>query len=316
MSLNTKDSNIKTVKYKGVSKKHSLYSLITLLVLAFIIGNLIYNIQYLDMPSETIPLYPQVGRSESVIPEVEASGEGLRWLFIGLIATFIIIAIGGLIWSTIKGKSLLSRYELAAYLLGTVILCVLFLVLPDIMNYLRGLFGNGSSQGYTEGGGTGDATKIGFGYPIGAIILFTIAVVIVTYYIISKRAVSMYAKSSAKKLKREKDKLLRFVEDAIIDLELGGDVREVIIRCYQNLCTFIGKKGIAQKPYYTPREFERSVKRTTGLKGEDLKELTTLFEEARYSTHELTILDKDRAVERLKNFKFEIEEMRGDQKNV
>jgi len=300
------------VHYKSILKKDSLYSIVILLIFTLIVGNLIYNIQYLDMPTETIPFGSGLG-GPGAAGEISVNSQYLKWSFVGFVSILILISVVGLIWSMAKGRSLISRWELLGYGLGMAFLCIIVLFLPEILNFLNELLGHSGTS--TNGGGngvTGDVSDVGFGYPIGIVILLIVAVGIVVYYIVSRISTSAYTRFKSKKIEHEKGELLKYVEDAISDLELGGNARTVIIRCYRNMCAFMGKKGFAQKSHYTPREFEFLVMRKTGLKGKNLRGLTALFEEARYSAHELTEYDKNEAVRHLRNFRDELEKAKGD----
>ncbi len=294
--------------HESSSKTYSFFSVVTLLLLTLIIGNLIHNIQYLDIPPETRLPYPEIGGGEAAVFDVNDNGEGMRWVLLTVLALLFGIAIAGLVISLIMRKSIISRNEMIGYLAVTVFLVVFFLYLPDLINSINWLLGGGyaPSDGNATGG-TGDASDIGFGFPIGGILILIMALGMVAYFLISRTAYSLRATAKAKRTGGEKGELLRHVEDAIQDLKSGGDPREIVIRCYRNLCALLGDKGIAPKPHLTPREFENLVIRRTGLRNENLRELTGLFEEARYSNHELNDMDRDHAVNCLMDFRTEIE---------
>jgi hypothetical protein len=301
---------------KSQSKIHSVFSLIILLLLTLIIGNLMYNIQHLDIPPDTRFPYPDGGGGEAAVLEVEGSGEGLRWFFIGVMVFLSGIAIVGFVVSTALRKSMISHKEIVAYLSVTAFLVIFFLVLPDIINSIRALMGGHTPTDGGGNGGGGEGADISFGFPIGGILILIMALVVVLYFMVSRSLASMRAGAKEKEIQKDKREMLRYVEDAIADLELGRDPRDAIIRCYRNLCTLLAGKGISPRPHLTPREFERLVMARTGLKGKDLNELTGLFEEARYSTHELTDMDREEAVRCLKNFRSDVEGIGGVGSNV
>jgi hypothetical protein len=194
------------------------------------------------------------------------------------------------------------------YLAVTAFLVVFFLYLPDLINSINWLLGGGYAPTDGNGtGGNGDVSGIDFGFPIGGILILIMVLGIVAYFLISRTASSLRSGAKARRIGEEKGELLRHVEDAILDLKSGGDPREIVIRCYWNLCALLGGKGISLKPHLTPREFENLVIKRTGLRDENLRELTELFEEARYSNHELNEMDRDHAVNCLMDFRSEIE---------
>jgi len=83
-----------------------------------------------------------------------------------------------------------------------------------------------------------------------------------------------------------------------------SDPRARIIICYQCLVTAATDLGAALTPDETARELERKLSRIFLLNGPAMKELTGLFEEARYSLHTITEDDSLAA----KQFLIEIEE--------
>jgi uncharacterized protein DUF4129 len=99
---------------------------------------------------------------------------------------------------------------------------------------------------------------------------------------------------------------LEAVRDAInivSDTEIS-DPRAKIINCYQCLVTAATDLGAALTPDETARELERKLSRIFLLDGPAMKELTGLFEEARYSLHTITEDDSMAA----KQYLLEIEE--------
>ena len=90
---------------------------------------------------------------------------------------------------------------------------------------------------------------------------------------------------------------LKAVHEAIklVD-DPNADPRDKIIACYQRLITTVSNIGIATSPDMTARELERSIRTAFLLKGSAINDLTQLFEEARYSLHE--IVDDDVTIAR------------------
>jgi len=69
---------------------------------------------------------------------------------------------------------------------------------------------------------------------------------------------------------------------AIRAIEAGGDVRNVILRCYFEMGRILGEeKGLLRQSTMTPREFECSLT-AAGLPGPAVRRLTRLFEGVRY----------------------------------
>lgn len=74
-----------------------------------------------------------------------------------------------------------------------------------------------------------------------------------------------------------------------------ADPRSRVISSYQRLVVTVSNLGTPAGPEMTARELERAICSTLLLKGSATKDLTQLFEEARYSLHEITSEDAGRA---------------------
>ncbi len=96
------------------------------------------------------------------------------------------------------------------------------------------------------------------------------------------------------------------LDSTMRDLRAGEDVRSTIIRCYQNMCYNLQDQGIKQYDYITPREFRRRAVAKLPVSDRTVGALTTLFEEARYSTHVLGEEHKKRALVTLERLKGEL----------
>lgn len=82
---------------------------------------------------------------------------------------------------------------------------------------------------------------------------------------------------------------IRLVDDSILD------PRSRILACYQHLISTVARLGAPVSSNLTARELDRAVRITFNLKGPEATDLTQLFEEARYSLHDITDDDATRA---------------------
>lgn len=95
---------------------------------------------------------------------------------------------------------------------------------------------------------------------------------------------------------------LHAVQEAIKIVEdPTSDPRSRIIACYQLLISTVSRLGAPVSSDLTARELDRAVRLTFALKGPATTDLTQLFEEARYSLHEIRDSDADRAHEYLES---------------
>ena len=80
------------------------------------------------------------------------------------------------------------------------------------------------------------------------------------------------------------ERLAQEAQNALDALWAGGDLRNVVIRCYLEMSRVVSKqRGIRRDLAMTPREFEYYLEEK-GLPGEPVRQLTRLFEEVRYGT--------------------------------
>jgi hypothetical protein len=89
------------------------------------------------------------------------------------------------------------------------------------------------------------------------------------------------------------------VEDAfrILKAQPGADPRMRIINCYQRMVQSAQRLGAGITSDQTARELEKAISMTLLIKGSSLRELTDLFEEARYSLHPITETEAEQAQE-------------------
>lgn len=83
--------------------------------------------------------------------------------------------------------------------------------------------------------------------------------------------------------KRPEDALAREAAAALKAIDEGGDLRDVILNCYLQMTRAVkAGRGLEREETMTPREFEE-VLRARGVPDEPIRQLTGLFEMARYS---------------------------------
>jgi len=108
--------------------------------------------------------------------------------------------------------------------------------------------------------------------------------------------------ATVQELQGNQEEGLRAVQEAIkIVVESASDPRSRIIACYERLITAVSRLGARVSSDLTARELDRAVRSTFALKGPATTDLTQLFEEARYSLHEINDGDADKAHEYLES---------------
>jgi hypothetical protein len=108
-------------------------------------------------------------------------------------------------------------------------------------------------------------------------------------------------------LKANQEEGLQAVHEAIkLVKDPASDPRSRIIACYQHLIATVSRLGAPVSSDLTARELDRSVRSIFALKGRATTNLTQLFEEARYSLHEIRDSDADKAHECLRSIADEL----------
>jgi len=98
---------------------------------------------------------------------------------------------------------------------------------------------------------------------------------------------------------RRRIEILRgILTDSLMALQASNEYIQVIFNCYKDLVRFFRSRGAMKKVYETTREFEDAVHRMLGgiTAPEELSGFLSIFEEARYSDHQIGAAQRDRAI--------------------
>ncbi len=101
--------------------------------------------------------------------------------------------------------------------------------------------------------------------------------------------------------------LAQTVGRAISDLQAGEDFRAAVLRCYQSMLSLFEGHGLRADPSLTAREVEADALRGLGVSRQGLDDLTSLFEEARYSVHPIGAVQRDAAIACLSSIRGQLE---------
>jgi hypothetical protein len=88
--------------------------------------------------------------------------------------------------------------------------------------------------------------------------------------------------------------------------DTAADPRSRIITCFQYMVATVSRLGVAVSSDQTARELERAIRSTFALKEAATNELTQLFEEARYSLHDISDEDATHARQYLESIAEEL----------
>ncbi len=108
--------------------------------------------------------------------------------------------------------------------------------------------------------------------------------------------------------RRHVEAIRQIVTELVYELETKDKIRKAIYNAYIKMLEVLRTYGFIRKKSETPAEFERAVRKALpGINKRNLKSLTRLFIEARYSNHKLTKKARAKAIRNLKKIKRSIE---------
>jgi Domain of unknown function (DUF4129) len=200
----------------------------------------------------------------------------------------------------------LSWWQVLSTFLGLAFVILLLFLWPRFVHALQSaqVAGPSGNPGTTNATGWPSAA----GTPVGVFLAVTVLAAIVLLVALLRRGTGPpdleeepvddpAARSSAADA----------VQDAIDELELGGDVRSAVLVCFRRFCLLLGARGITAQLTLTPRELDHLAVERLHVSRDASGTLTSLFEEARYSVHTLGEADRKRAIESLAGIRAALE---------
>lgn len=274
-----------------------------------LVAALAFNLAYLDTGGEQLPPSPGSGSPNPGAIGILDSQTASTILLVGFIAAACASVILYLFRRNQRApvKRVLrpsSWKDVVAMLVAFLVFGALLVLWPRIVD--RALpAGQGGSAGSNA---TGNATLIPAvsGIPLGYFLVGALvaSVLVIVFFFRAGAVLTRHAIPVQGAPRRE---AVRAVQAAIEQLQLGGDVREVILACYTRFCELLGARGIGDQAALTPREIEDLAVHRLDVSPESSDALTGLFEEARYSEHDLRDADRERAVQSLERIRSDLE---------
>jgi len=103
------------------------------------------------------------------------------------------------------------------------------------------------------------------------------------------------------------DSLTSTLDKAITEIDEGSDVRSTVINSYHEMTRVLEEKGAENHESMTPREFKEEISKKIPSAENFVSNITFLFEEARYSPHELEEKDREVVIHQLEELKGELQ---------
>ncbi|TLZ63747.1 MAG: DUF4129 domain-containing protein [Methanobacteriota archaeon] len=284
---------------------------VVLFAFVVLLGSLAFAIANLDRGEEALPEVPTIGGGAggaSTSP-FGPSGEQLQIVLRVVIAVIFIMAIVAAIVARLTKQKVLSIWELLGYAFGIGVVGGLVIFWPVVVAGLQSLtIPGGQTQPPSPGGAAGGGPiPLSQAFPI-AFFLFAVIGFAVYLFALSFRIfpqiVALVTEKPAGRARREAANVVR---RTLLDLEAGTDFRTAVMACYQRMCSLIATRGVSRQEALTAREIEVLALAELGLSRAGVDDLTGLFEEARYSVHDIGPSQRDRAVECLTAIRRELE---------
>ena len=273
-----------------------------LLFLAIVlVAALAFNVANLDTGGEAIPGGGAQGGTQP-------SAFGVFDPFLGdlllvVFASFVVaILVHAFLRRRVRQKTPtkpFSWWQVISSAIGLILIIVLLLAWPRMLQTLR--VGQTAPTTGDAGAASGSGWPVAAGAPLGLFLGLTVLVTIVILVVLLRRGagfVEIEVDPSGDD-PAARHAAADAVQEAIDELEVGGDVRSVILACFRRFCALLGARGITAQGALTPRELEGLAVERLHVSREASDTLTSLFEEARYSEHPLGEADRHRAIESL-----------------
>ena len=276
-----------------------------------LLGSLAFAIANMDRSEESLPpAFPTPGGDPGSAP-FGPSGEQFLLVWRALIATIFILGIIAAIYARWAKQKTVSVWELLGYLFGIGVIGGLVIFWPAVVHAFQSLALPSGSTGSSGPGGTSTSGPIpvSTAFPI-AVVIFAVVVISIYIFALSSRILPAFldaVRGGEPTRERRRLEAASAVRRTLLDLETGTDFRTAVMACYQRMCSLLAARGVARQEALTAREIERLALAELGLSQGSVDDLTNLFEEARYSTHEIGPRQRDRAVDCLTSIRRELE---------
>ena len=283
----------------GTADRWVIPALLCLAVL--LAAGLVYNLAHLDTAGEPLPPGPG-----SAVPAPSFWGLILSNVLTSVVAgTLLVLLVAVMVYAVLTRKRrMMAAVARPSKWYDTIGLLVMLAAVMILLYYWPKMArdtANATSPQSASANATANVTAVPAiaGVPLGVLLflVFLLAIVVVT--VLMDLKVRLRPMKPPGALASRRLAAAQAVDAAISDLELGQDVRAAILACYQRFCALLGVRGIRDQQPLTPRELEDRAVTQLDVSPSSAESLTSLFEEARYSTHSLGDDARDRAVESL-----------------
>ena len=156
---------------------------------------------------------------------------------------------------------------------------------------------NLSPRNHARRGGRKTQFEPAFEWPVLAIALVALAVAGAFAYLSYRRRKLRTAVPLEPSVAED---FVASISDAIGDLEAEPDARRAVIAAYARMEGVLARHGLSRKPSETPVEYLGRILGGLTSRSDAIARLTSLFEEAKFSRHEIDVAMKSDAIDALR----------------
>lgn len=243
---------------------------------------------------------------------VQPSDQGLsvffQYLLPGLILIFAIL----LIYVVLTRRARAFLIEMIGFILAMIILLAFFALWVTFAGAPPASSGTAGSEGSDPTGLPEDPVESALVASGGAAGLGIVALAFTLVFLVVVLARRFSTRDEIAPPPDVRRRFIDHVEDTIYRLQLGEEVRSAILRCYSDMIGLFEKRGLRYGSHVTARELEALTLERLGLSGPSGVRLREMFEEARYSSHDLSEENRGKALQCLNAVKEELEALSVD----
>lgn len=260
---------------------------VLLFAAVLLIAALAYNLANLD-PTSGTPDLPDAGGTPPTEGGLALPLEVFHTAFATVAAVLIVATVYIILTDRRKGRIRLmplNRWNLIGGLITILIFLAFVTVWPNVARNLQSPGTPGGEE--PTPGDAGDVWPQAVSAGVGLSLVMATFVGIAVLVLVLRASPFRRARPPPEFSLPSRDAAVEAVQEAIREIDLGGDVRSAILGCYHRFCTLLQGKGLARQAPMTPREIEVAAVEELRVTRDAAGTLTSLFEEARYSLHPL-----------------------------
>jgi hypothetical protein len=112
-----------------------------------------------------------------------------------------------------------------------------------------------------------------------------------------RRSIVLTTGFDVEELEKQRNEVANILDQTVTDLRRGGEYRQTVLECYGKICEILESRSKIDGRLLTAREFDAAVSDRLKLNSPYLAQITGIFEDARYSVHEISEREADAAID-------------------